>query len=170
MDFFYIWENQPVKRILFFVALSVFGFSYAQSETKSDLLQQDGILIGVHISDFPTVEIGYSKYFYSPENTKMPFAGGYGISVENYFLKDYIMAPKLFVWTNVIGLNFGGSIPWYSNLEGNNSLKVRLEIGVGAKNWRINLGYNIPIYNHGLHHIAQTMLSLNYSIPVTKPK
>lgn len=123
-----------MKIILLFVALSALGFSYAQSETKSHLLQQDGILIGTYISDFPTVEVGYSRYFYSPENTKMPFAGGYGISVENYFLKDYIMPPKFSVWTNVIGLNFGGLLPWYTNLEGNNSLKVRSEMGVGAKN------------------------------------
>jgi hypothetical protein len=153
---------------------------FAQSDTISKVkkpktndgaIHRNGMILGAHLSKFPTLEIGYSKYFYSPENTKMPFAGGYAISIENYFGKDYIMTPKVSFWANFLFLNFGASVPWYTDLNGKNSLKIRPEIGIGDKNWRANFAYNIPIYNNNnLNHITQIMLSLNYIIPLGKAK
>ncbi|MGC4039571.1 MAG: hypothetical protein QM710_01915 [Flavobacterium sp.] len=167
-----------MKRFLLFsfLIMNVAGFCQSRNEeykqkTEEDYtIQEKGILLGAHLSQFPTLEIGYAYYSYSREDSKMPFAGGCGISVENYFLKNYIMVPKLSLWASAIGINFGGSLPWYTDLKGNNSLKLRPEIGIGDKNWRVNFAYNLPIYNHGMVHITDPMLSLNYIIPAGKSK
>jgi hypothetical protein len=106
-----------------------------------------------------------------PKITKMPFGGGYSLSVENYFLNnDYLMAPKAAFWANFIALNVGASLPWYTNLEGKNCLKLRPELGLGYQNWRGTVAYNLPVYNNGLRSIPDMMLSLNYIVPLTKPK
>jgi hypothetical protein len=144
-------------------------YEKTNAEVKDDAIHNQGLLLGAHLSLLPTLEVGYSKYYSSPENTKMPYGGGFGISVENYFLNhDYVMAPKLSVWANAIGINFGGSLPWYTDFEGNNSLKLRPEIGVGYQNIRMNLAYNLPVYNHGLTGVTDFMVSLNYIVPFNK--
>ncbi len=165
--------------LFFFLMMDVICFAqsdtiakpnYKKPEPSNDFIERNGIILGAHLSKYPTLEIGYSKYLYSPENTKMPLAGGYAISFENYFGKDYILAPKMSCWANFVFINFGASIPWYTNLNGKNSLKIRPELGFGDKNWRINFAYNIPIYNNGLNSITDAMLSLNYIMPVSKAK
>jgi hypothetical protein len=162
------------KPLLLFLFLTSSVVSFSQSEkikkheTDDGSIDRKGIIFGAHLSKYPTLEFGYSKYFYSTENTKMPFAGGYAISIENYFDRDYIMTPKISCWANFLFINFGASVPWYTDLKGGNSLKIRPEIGFGDKNWRVNFAYNIPLYNNGLNHITQAMLSFNYIIPISK--
>lgn len=135
-----------------------------------DMTERKGIIFGAHLSRFPTLEIGYSKYFHLPDNSKIPVSGGYAISIENYFLNNYIMAPKVSYWTSVICINFGASVPWYTDLNGRSSLKLRPELGIGDKKWRINMAYNLPVYNHKLKSITDFMISFNYIVPFKKDK
>jgi hypothetical protein len=163
-------SRQILVLSLLIIKMSCFGQS-GKSDNEISMIERHGILFGAHISQFPTLEIGYSKYSYTPENTKMPFGGGYSLSVENYFLNNnYLMAPKVAFWANFIALNFGASIPWYTNFEGGSSLKLRPELGIGYENWRGTVAYNLPVYNNRLRSIPDIMLSLNYIVPLTKPK
>jgi hypothetical protein len=59
---------KPILLLLFF---TMNASSFAQSgkpNNEISMIERHGILFGAHISQFPTLEIGYSKYSYTPEN------------------------------------------------------------------------------------------------------
>ncbi|MGV3696444.1 hypothetical protein [Flavobacterium sp.] len=47
-------------------------------------------------------------------------------------------------------------------------MKLRTEFGFGYEEIRINVAYNVPLYNHGMRHVTDFMLSLNYILPFGK--
>lgn len=154
-----------------YLLLFLFSNSLCSAQTDDLILQKDqllkcsGLMLGAHVGRFPTLEIGYGKYI-SDNNNKIPFSSGYSISVENYFFDTYTAAPKIAYWNNALFINYGASLPWYFDFKGENSLKVRPEVGFGYQSFKVNFSYNISIYNKDMDNISKAMLSLNYLLPL----
>ena len=85
----------------------------------------EGILFGVHGARETMFEIGYFQYLWEENlDSKIPIVAGsgYSLTTEHYINKDYVIAPKAAVWANVYYFNFGMSLPWYFDMNHNNSL------------------------------------------------
>lgn len=140
-------------------------------DPNSDNYIVNGLMTGVHISNRPAVEIGCGRLSVSDVHSKIgPITSGYCVSVENYFIPQYIMAPKISFFANGI-INFGANIIWHTDLEGGSALKFRPEIGFGFEGFRMNFGLNVPVYKHLLSTgLPDGMLSVNYCVPLRKKK
>ena len=119
-----------------------------------------GIASGLHISKFPMLEIGYFKHTIF----EFPMTWGSSYTIESYFSDDFVIAPKINYWINILFVNIGFSVPWYFNFYGYNSLKIRPEIGLGYKNFKINYSTNISLTNKDMKSIGSHFISLNYYI------
>ena len=157
---------RKVYLLILFVALTVPLFG------QTDILKVDeegremaelatfGIATGIHINKFPMIEIGYFKHTIF----EFPMTLGGSYTVEFYFLEEFIFAPKINYWINILFINAGFSVPWYFNFDGQNSLKIRPEIGFGFKNFKINYSINISLTNKDMENIGKHFISLNYYI------
>jgi len=119
-----------------------------------------GIATGIHLNKYPMIEVGYFRHIIF----EFPMTLGESYTVETYFLEDIIIAPKINYWFNILFINTGFSIPWYINFNGENSLKIRPEIGFGYKNFKINYSANISLTNKYMENIGKHFISLNYYI------
>ena len=119
-----------------------------------------GIATGIHINKFPMLEIGYFKH--TIYEFPMTFGGSY--TVESYFNKNFTIAPKINYWMNIMFINVGFSVPWYFNVNGQNSLKIRPEIGIGYKSFKINYSANISLTNKDMDYIGVHFFALNYYV------
>ena len=126
--------------LLFLIGFSSYHLS-AQEDTTylpqynyMAVVQTEGIATGLHVNQYPMLEVGYFKHtvFQFP----MTFWGSY--TVESYFIDDFVIAPKVNYWVNILGINTGFSIPWYFDIAGKNSLKIRPEVGFGYKSFKVN--------------------------------
>ena len=156
-------------RILVFIiafAFTLFNLLYGQTDTldRGEEVREMaevttvGIATGLHINKYPMIEVGYFKH--TTFEFPMTFGGSY--TVETYFIEDLIIAPKLNYWVNVLFINAGISVPWYFNFQGENSVKIRPEIGFGFKNFKINYAINVSLTNKNMAYIGKNFLSLNY--------
>ncbi len=147
--------------VFLFLTLDAWGQSDSNSfdNTMAEATYH-GLATGIHISTYPMLELGYSRHtlFEYP----MTFGGSY--TVESYFLNDFIFAPKINYWCNVMGINAGFSVPWYFDLHGESSLRIRPEIGFGYDNFKICYSANIALTNKNMEHVGTHFLSLNYYI------
>ena len=75
-----------------------------------------------------------------------------------------MMAPKVNYWMNISYINAGFSVPWYLDFKGNNSLKIRPEIGFGYYNFKINYAINLSITHKDMEYIGKHFISVNYYI------
>lgn len=132
----------------------------AKIEIKEDP-KLKGILLGMHGFKNTTFEIGYFYYNWVNASGKIPMIGGYGYSVttEHYINDDYIIAPKIGVWANALFLNVGISTPWYFDMEKNNSLRVRPEIGIGSGSFKLTFAVNMAITNKNMPNVSKYMMS-----------
>ena len=152
--------------LLLFVVNSVQLFAQSDSlNTEIEILEMAevttiGIATGIHISQYPMIEIGYFKH--TTFEFPMTFGGSY--TIESYFLKDFILAPKVNYWMNISFINIGTSLLWYVDFNGESSLKIRPEIGFGYKNFKINYSKNISMTNKEMEYIGTHFVSLNYFI------
>ncbi|MBC8753283.1 hypothetical protein H2O64_01285 [Kordia sp. YSTF-M3] len=136
-------------------------------EKKNKIAQKDhpklkGMLLGVHGARETMFEIGYFYYDWTEITTgKIPAIGGagYSISTEHYINHNYIIAPKAAIWANLLYLNVGISTPWYFDMEKNNSLRVRPEIGVGSGSWKLTFAANMAITNKDMPNVSKYMVS-----------
>lgn len=119
------------------------------------------MVLGIHGFKNTMFEIGYFRYNWVNEASKIPIIGGFGYSAttEQYINENYIIAPKAAVWANALFLNVGISKPWYFDMEKNNSLRVRPEIGVGSGNWKLTFAVNMAITNKNMRNVSKYMLS-----------
>lgn len=127
---------------------------------KRDALQ--GIILGVHGARETMFEIGYFYYDWTEITTsKIPIIGGtgYSISTEHYINQNYIIAPKAAIWSNIWYINLGISTPWYFDMEKNNSLRVRPEIGIGSGDFKLTYALNMAITNKDMQNISKHMVS-----------
>jgi len=154
-------------KIICLVFLLFFRFLYTNAQ--SDSLTHDntmwqgtyhGLATGVHVSQYPMLELGYSRH--TLYEFPMTFGGSY--TVESYFLNDFIFAPKVNYWCNIMGINAGFSVPWYFDLNGENSLRIRPEIGFGYDNFKVCYSANIALTNKNMEDVGTHFLSLNYYI------
>ncbi len=157
--------------VIFFELLSILSLSQCFGQQTEDSLtikemapslKTLGIATGIHINRYPMIELGYFQH--TTFEFPMTFGGSY--TLESYFLNDVIVAPKVNYWMNFLFLNTGLSIPWYFDFNGQNSLKIRPEIGFGFKNFKINYSTNISITNKNMKNIGNHFLSINYYIKV----
>ena len=158
-----------IKEILIILAL-IYLISPAMGQTDSinvdneyremAELETTGIATGVHIGNFPMVELGYFRHL----TFEFPMTFGESYTIESYFINDFVFAPKVNFWMNFLFINAGLSVPWYFDLHGDHSLKIRPEIGFGYKNFKINYSANISIYNRDMENVGKHFLSLNYYI------
>jgi len=159
-----------MRRILIIITLSIsvtnslFGQTNIfddNGEIKECIeINRSGIATGVHINKYPMVEVGYFNY----TTYDFPITYGWSSTVETYFIEDLIIAPKLNFWRSILFVNIGASIPWYFNFNGQNSLKIRPEIGFGYDHFKINYSRNISITNKEMEKIGTHFISLNYYI------
>lgn len=122
-----------------------------------------GAMLGLHGNIYPMIELGYFRYK-APE--AFVYAQGMNMSVEAYFIKEPILAPKLSFWYHVFIYNLGVSIPYYFNMNGESSLRIRPEIGFGIFRFKATYSANIAITNKDMDHVGSHFLSLIYYIPV----
>jgi len=142
--------------------------SYAQNDSinNSEEIREmaevttSGLSTGIHINKYPMVELGYFKH----TTYEFPMTFGSSYTIESNFIDDLIIAPKINYWMNILFINAGFSIPWYFNFDGQNSLKIRPEIGFGYKEFKINYSANLSITNKQMEHIGVHFISLNYYI------
>ena len=119
-----------------------------------------GLATGLHINKYPMIEVGYFRH--TTFEFPMTFGGSY--TIETYFFEDLIIAPKINYWMNILFINAGFSIPWYFDFNGENSLKIRPEIGFGYKNFKLNYSANISLTNRNMKNIGTHFITLNYYI------
>jgi hypothetical protein len=117
-----------------------------------------GIATGLHVNKYPALELGYFMY----TKYEAPISLGASYTVESYFLNELILAPKVNYWLNYMFVNAGLSVPMYFNMTGQNSLKIRPEIGFGYGAFKINYAANISITNKNMSNVGTHFLSLNY--------
>ena len=121
-----------------------------------------GMLLGIHGARETMFEIGYFYYDWTEITTgKIPAIGGtgYSISTEHYINDNYIIAPKAAIWGNLWYINVGISTPWYFDMEKNNSLRVRPEIGIGSGSWKLTFAANMAITNKDMSNVSKYMVS-----------
>lgn len=118
-----------------------------------------GMLLGVHGARETMIEIGYFYYDWTNLPGKIPAIGGFGYSVttEHYINHNYIIAPKAAIWVNALFLNVGMSTPWYFDMENNNSLRVRPEIGIGSGSFKFTFAVNMAITNKDMRNVSKYM-------------
>lgn len=130
-----------------------------------------GILLGVHGARETMFEIGYFHYNWTENiKSKVPAIGGFGyaISTEHYINQNYIIAPKAAIWANVLYVNVGLSTPWYFDMENNNSLRVRPEIGIGSGDFKLTYALNMVITNKDMPNISKHMVSAIFFLNFNK--
>ncbi|WP_046758089.1 hypothetical protein [Kordia jejudonensis] len=130
-----------------------------------------GIILGVHGARETMFEVGYFNYDWVEYlDTKIPAIGGlgYSISTEHYINHNYIIAPKAAIWANVWYINVGMSFPWYFDMEKNNSLKIRPEIGIGSGDFKLTYAVNMAVTNKDMRYISKHMVSAIYFLNFNK--
>ncbi|MCP4520678.1 MAG: hypothetical protein GY827_03115 [Cytophagales bacterium] len=129
-----------------------------------DLYSSDiqGIATAIHGNIYPMVELGYFQY---KTHGGILAAQGTNFTMESYFIKEPIFAPKFTLWYQILFYNFGISVPYYFNLTGEQSLRIRPEIGFGLFRFKLNYSANIAITNRNMPHVGSHYLSLVYYIP-----
>jgi hypothetical protein len=152
---------------IFFMFVSKIAFGQASGDSliyNRTMGEQttSGIATGMHIGQYPMLELGYYKHTIF----EFPMTVGGAYTIESYFLNDVTFAPKVNYWFNVLGMNVGFNIPWYFDLHGNNSLKIRPELGFGYNHFKINYSVNLSLTNKEMQNIGTHFLSLNYYIPL----
>jgi len=131
----------------------------------------EGIVLGVHGAREAMFEIGYFQYLWEENlNTKIPLVGGFGysLSTEHYINEDYVIAPKVAAWINVFYVNVGMSLPWYFDMERNNSFRVRPEIGIGSGDFKLTYALNMAITNKDMPNVSKHMVSAIYFLNFNK--
>ncbi|MEM6719721.1 MAG: hypothetical protein AAF611_10420 [Bacteroidota bacterium] len=124
-----------------------------------------GVVLGVHGARETMFEIGYFQYLWVEElESKIPIVGGmgYSLSTEHYINEDYVIAPKATAWINLFYANIGMSLPWYFDTEGNNSFRVRPEIGIGSGDFKLTYALNMAITNKDMPNVSKHMVSAIY--------
>ena len=125
-----------------------------------------GIILGIHGARETMFEIGYFNYHWTEDSVaqKIPIIGGmgYSVSTEHYINHNYIIAPKAAIWANALYFNMGMSVPWYFDMEKNNSLRIRPEIGFGSGDFKLTYAFNIAITNKDMRNVSKHMVSAIY--------
>lgn len=166
------------KRVLYCVLLVALMYQFGnaqiapeESAGKKDKIEiKDhpklrGILLGVHGARETMFEIGYFEFdWIEITSGKIPIIGGagYSISTEHYINDKYIIAPKAAIWTNLWYINVGISTPWYFDMEKNNSLRIRPELGIGSGDFKLTFAVNMAITNKDMPNVSKYMVSAIY--------
>lgn len=147
-----------------------------ESEPKKDPPLR-GIIFGIHGARETMFEIGYFEFdWIEITSSKMPIIGGtgYSISIEHYINDNYIIAPKAAIWTNICYINVGISTPWYFDMEKNNSLRIRPELGIGSGDFKLTLAANMAMTNKDMPNVSKYIVSaicfLNFNKEAGKRK
>jgi hypothetical protein len=120
-----------------------------------------GVVLGIHGARETMFEIGYFNY--QSENAGYGDGGkGYSISTEHYINNNYIIAPKIAGFSNIWGINLGTAVVWYFDMEKNNSLRLRPEIGYGSGRFKLTYGINIAITHKDMRNVSKHMVSAIY--------
>lgn len=127
----------------------------------------EGLIIGIHGARETMFEIGYFKHTWEyigyGEGGK-----GYSISTEHYINDNYIIAPKIARFINAWGINMGVAGVWYFDMEKNNSLRLRPEIGYGSKRFKLTYAFNMAITNKDIPNVSKHMVSAIYFVNFRK--
>jgi hypothetical protein len=143
-----------------------------ESEPKKDPPLR-GIIFGIHGARETMFEIGYFNYAF--EYIGYGDSGvGYSISTEHYVNKNYIIAPKIAGLSNVWGINMGVATVWYFDMEKNHSFRVRPEIGIGTKDYKVTYAFNMAMTNKDMPNVSKYIVSaicfLNFNKEAGKRK
>ncbi|WP_298513778.1 hypothetical protein [uncultured Kordia sp.] len=126
-----------------------------------------GLILGIHGARETMFEIGY--FHYKKEDAGYGDAiKGYTISTEHYINKNYIIAPKIAGFSNLWGINLGAGAVWYFDMEKNNSLRIRPEIGYGSERFKLTYGINMAITNKDMSNVSKHMFSATYFFKFNK--
>ncbi len=127
----------------------------------------EGLILGIHGARETMFEIGYFKQQW--EDVVYGDGGkGYSISTEHYVNRNYIIAPKIAVFSNLWGINLGVAGVWYFDMEKNNSFRIRPEIGIGSGNFKLTYAFNMAITNKDMRNVSKHMVSGIYFINFNK--
>jgi hypothetical protein len=146
--------------------------AYGQYPDSADVprtleeLTTSGIATGIHLNRYPMLELGY--YRHTIFEYPMTLGGSY--TVESYFIDKIVIAPKVNYWFNIAFINAGFSVPWYIDFEGNNSLRVRPELGFGYNNFKINYAMNISLTNKDMEYVGKHFISVNHYIRIRRKR
>ncbi|NOZ46690.1 MAG: hypothetical protein GXO79_07890 [Chlorobi bacterium] len=112
-------------------------------------------------------EIGFAKVYYLKVN-QYDFLYSWSLSNEIILRKNIIWGFKTSPWVSILNYNLGISFIYYTDFKKGN-FKIRPEIGINFKKFKIALGYNIPTYeNEAFTYLtdADLQLSFNYSFTI----
>lgn len=122
-----------------------------------------GIVLGIHGARETMFEIGYFNYKWGRNDGYGKGGGGYSISTEHYINRNYIIAPKIAGFSNFWDLNFGVAAVWYFDMEKNNSLRLRPELGYAKRDeYKLTYAFNMAITNKDMPNVSKHMLSFVY--------
>lgn len=163
--------------IILFILLPTFCLSIpintnGQLKIKEFMVKKDyDIYTGLHFqfhtdSKKTTLnpEIGIAKVYYLKLN-QYEFCFNWCLSNEIILQKNLICGFKTSPWISISNYSFGFSFIYYTDFNKGN-FKIRPEIGLLYKRFRIAIGFNIPtIDNTALKSLtnADLQLSFNYS-------
>lgn len=168
---------KKIKNHIAFVLVLISQFVMAQmvttntpksfNEITEKNISKKGILLGIHIARETMFEIGYLNYEFQ-DTGKTASGRGYSISTEHYINRNYIIAPKLATWASLWGFHLGIASLWYFDMEKNNSLRIRPEVGIAVKRFKFTYGHNIAITNKNMSNISKHMFSVTYFLNLDK--
>jgi len=137
-----------------------------KSEPKKDPPLR-GIVLGVHGARETMVEIGYFNYAFTYSGYGNS-GTGYSISTEHYINNNYIVAPKIAGFSNLWGINLGVATVWYFDQKKNNSFRIRPEIGIGLREYKITYAFNMAMTNKDMSNVSKHMISAVYFLNFNK--
>lgn len=159
-------------RKIYFTVLIVFISQVLLAQTNTSIFDEEtpkkGILLGIHAARETMFEIGYFNYKRIENRGKNSQGKGYSISTEHYINRNYIIAPKFATWASLWGFHMGIASLWYFDLEKNNSLRIRPEIGIAWGRFKYTYGRNIALTNKNMPNISKHMFSVIYFLNLNK--
>lgn len=169
---------KKIKSYITFVLVLISQLALSQTETTSTSksfkeiteknISKKGILLGIHIARETMFEVGYFNYKFTENRGKNDQGSGYSISTEHYINRNYIIAQKLATWTSLWGFHMGIASLWYFDLEKNNSVRIRPEVGIAWGRFKYTYGHNIAITNKNMPNISKHMFSVTYFLNLNK--
>ena len=159
-------KNRIVLLLVFVCQLNM-AQTITEEKKNDDTTSSLGILLGVHGARETIFEIGFFKNNWFGTG-KYQGGSGFSVSTEHYINENYIIAPKVTAFSNLWGIHLGISSVWYFDMEKNNSLRFRPEIGYSRGRFKLTYGLNLSITNKNMSNISKHMLSFVYFINFDK--
>lgn len=127
--------------------------------TFQTTLEKKGVATGLHFGNKAFVEVGYFKY--TILQSIWTLGNSYSLEL-SYSNSAFVFAPKASFWASLMGVNIGISTPYYFSNTGEHSLRIRPEIGLGHRRFKLVYGRNISMYHPEMENIGKHLLSFHF--------